>query len=412
MGDLNSWTGLRAAFAGCASEYDVLSAEYDPLLPGHWILGKGSPRSHRKFKDLGGAAAAKLYSPGVEENGEPWQVWLGYMWAEGWRRPETAPTSPEASAPPGGRLPWPVLRGRLEQDDRTIWRLFQTSADCCRDIEERDRSESSRAETPEFAVKLELTQNQKDSIASVDQDLTNGLIAHGTSPDQAAESTPTIVTPFQSELERKPSVRDPLADPALRPLPWSRIQKERTSKTSTFVAVVANQHVGFSIPAHHTHRDVVVRIATESQIPIESLGDELDQPIFNRGQTIFAYVGDALDAIARNYPLMRWWISDRGLNMAIVSFDEALDLPGPTDERLDAVVKSDRKGDIKLLERADGSQYESVDFPTAEGYAGVTPRRRQQLMKDGTLALIGKGMNRRITVESLPAYCPPKEDAN
>lgn len=69
------------------------------------------------------------------------------------------------------------------------------------------------------------------------------------------------------------------------------------------------------------------------------------------------------------------------------------------------------KGSLKRLCRADGSRYESVDFPTAEKYAAITPRRRQQLLKSGVLVSTGRGRNRRVTVESLIAYCPPAEDA-
>jgi hypothetical protein len=64
----------------------------------------------------------------------------------------------------------------------------------------------------------------------------------------------------------------------------------------------------FSILAPHTNRDIVARIAKESQIPIGSLSNELDQPILGRGQPIFGYVDNKLDEIAKNYPYMRWWV--------------------------------------------------------------------------------------------------------
>jgi hypothetical protein len=70
------------------------------------------------------------------------------------------------------------------------------------------------------------------------------------------------------------------------------------------------------------------------------------------------------------------------------------------------------KRDITLLQRADGTLYKSVNFPTAEAYADITARRRQQLIKEhGPLRVVGKGQNRRITVKSLIEYCPPAEDA-
>jgi hypothetical protein len=79
---------------------------------------------------------------------------------------------------------------------------------------------------------------------------------------------------------------------------------------------------------------------------------------------------------------------------------------GPAEEG-----QTSQKGNIRLLKRADGTLYESVDFPTAENYAGITSRRRQQLMTKGTFEVVGKGQNRRITVKSLVAYCPASDDA-
>ena len=76
----------------------------------------------------------------------------------------------------------------------------------------------------------------------------------------------------------------------------------------------------------------------------------------------------------------------------------------------DAQSAIDRKGDVTLLKKGDGSFYNSVDFPTAEKYADISDRRRQQLMSANILKVAGKGQNRRITVESLLEYCPPQQD--
>jgi hypothetical protein len=86
-------------------------------------------------------------------------------------------------------------------------------------------------------------------------------------------------------------------------------------------------------------------------------------------------------------------------------------LPQPSP--LEALETEQRvqKGNLKLLQKTDGSRYESVDFPTAEKYADITPRRRQQLIREGVFEFTGKGKNRRITVKSLIAYCPLAEDA-
>jgi hypothetical protein len=87
--------------------------------------------------------------------------------------------------------------------------------------------------------------------------------------------------------------------------------------------------------------------------------------------------------------------------------------PEPTaaqDQTLSEAAQRAATRDVKLLQKADGSFYESVDFPTAERYADISDRRRQQLMTEGILGVVGKGQNRRITVKSLMAYCPPTED--
>jgi hypothetical protein len=37
-----------------------------------------------------------------------------------------------------------------------------------------------------------------------------------------------------------------------------------------------------------------------------------------RGQSLFGYAGDVINEIAMNYHNMRWWITDKGLNMGAV----------------------------------------------------------------------------------------------
>jgi hypothetical protein len=82
----------------------------------------------------------------------------------------------------------------------------------------------------------------------------------------------------------------------------------------------------------------VEQIAKESHIPVESLPDDFNHPVFLRGRTILGFVGDQFDQIARDYDNMQWWVSDSGLNMAIVipaapprlpMFDELMDGPTP-----------------------------------------------------------------------------------
>jgi hypothetical protein len=63
---------------------------------------------------------------------------------------------------------------------------------------------------------------------------------------------------------------------------------------------------------------------------------------------------------------------------------------------------TERKGDAMLL-----ADKRLVSFGTAEQYLGITDRQRQKLMNSGELKVEGKGMNRKITTESLKAYLPP-----
>jgi hypothetical protein len=139
-------------------------------------------------------------------------------------------------------------------------------------------------------------------------------------PDRSADIAPAVVPPAPPELTPKRFDADPQDDPTLGPVAWRRFSPERTS--AKFLALLRYNLANFSIPAPLTNREVVVKIAKGSQIPIESLCDDISHPVFPRGQVIVGYVGDEIDKIARNYPFMRWWVSDSGLNMAILSAEE------------------------------------------------------------------------------------------
>jgi|HubBroStandDraft_2_1064218.scaffolds.fasta_scaffold00943_8 hypothetical protein len=104
------------------------------------------------------------------------------------------------------------------------------------------------------------------------------------------------------------------------PLPlWGNFSYEKTSKTSEFRDLLIYSHVGLSIPPGRTNRDVVEEIAKASHIPVESLPDELNQPVDPGSQVIWGYAGNEFDRIADNYNNMEWWVSDAGLNMAVVT---------------------------------------------------------------------------------------------
>jgi hypothetical protein len=177
-----------------------------------------------------------------------------------------------------------------------------------------------------------------------------------------------------------------------RLLLWSRFRQDRCSKKSEHLKLVPNSHVNFSIPAPHANRDVIVEIAKQAQIPIDSLADELGYPTFSRGQTFFGYAGDEIDQIVGNYPNMRWWVVDQGLVVAVLSPDEILRKPPPT----------------KLIEQR-AARRQAVLMPILEGLgwkpgrlatkAGVGKNTVYQFL-DGTRASI-KNDNRQAIADSL-----------
>src|SRR5665213_2736178 len=125
----------RTLSSGMPQQYDALSATYDFLDPGGWTLNGGSPIAQRKFRELAGDAAAKRTLASTGGKSESWQLWLDFMYREGWRGPEVASAS--STAPK--RLPFSVFKRMDERSSSTLPRVFQTSADCCRDLEEREQ---------------------------------------------------------------------------------------------------------------------------------------------------------------------------------------------------------------------------------------------------------------------------------
>jgi len=140
MGEITSWNDIRASFEKHAQEYDNLAAERD--WSGRFSFSKrnGSPRAERLFREIAAQAAAKLALQCAQGEIEPWELWLEYMRSHGWRRPEKL--IPNAVVQPQQRRPFSAVRAEAERGERTSPRIFQTSADCCKDLEEREQSNS------------------------------------------------------------------------------------------------------------------------------------------------------------------------------------------------------------------------------------------------------------------------------
>ena len=48
-------------------------------------------------------------------------------------------------------------------------------------------------------------------------------------------------------------------------------------------------------------------------IPVKFINEKLRQPILVRGRVFLGDACDQIDAVVRNYPRMRWWITEQGL---------------------------------------------------------------------------------------------------
>lgn len=103
------------------------------------------------------------------------------------------------------------------------------------------------------------------------------------------------------------------------PLLWRRFNFEATSKASKFGNSLIHKFVSFSVPAGCSHWDMAEQIAAAAHITFESLPDALKQPVFVRARVAYGFAGDLFDDIAGEYENMQWWLSNEGLNIAVVS---------------------------------------------------------------------------------------------
>jgi excisionase family DNA binding protein len=67
-------------------------------------------------------------------------------------------------------------------------------------------------------------------------------------------------------------------------------------------------------------------------------------------------------------------------------------------------------GDARWLKDQSGDWRDSVPYTIAEKYLGISRRRVQQLIKEGTLKLVSHGHQKRITVDSLKVFSKPSEN--
>jgi hypothetical protein len=137
---------------------------------------------------------------------------------------------------------------------------------------------------------------------------------------------------------RKSKNRVPVAWQQALQLWWPRFDLDRCSDVPKTLHLMVESFVNCSVAGGSSNRDSVEEIARTASIPIniESLAEALAKPIRVRGGVRFGRLGDELDNIATNYPNMYWWMSDKGLNMAIVDPNHVL--PDPFEELAGALM--------------------------------------------------------------------------
>jgi hypothetical protein len=194
---------------------------------------------------------------------------------------------------------------------------------------------------------------------------------------------------------------------ALTPHPelWNNFSQEKTVKTSKLLRLIVWNFVSIPIPAGRTNRDVVEQIARASKIPIEALCDDLNKPLYPGSQAIFGFAGDALDKVADNYNNMQWWISETGLNVAMVPSLLAVD---PAQSWLDA-LDGNVKGNIEAFRGLDGELKKLVTVDVAARFGGVGRRAIEKAISNGKLESQGQRRNRRVIVSSLLRYFPSEK---
>jgi hypothetical protein len=120
----------------------------------------------------------------------------------------------------------------------------------------------------------------------------------------------------------------------------------------------------------------VEQVAKEAKIPVESLPDELNQPIDPGSGVIFSNAGDAFDLIAGNYANLEWWVSDDGLKMAFVTPTSPPHIPTFDEKMLDMYGAPSSVPRIKRRNK----KYESID-EALRAIAESRPRTQKEVFQ-------------------------------
>ena len=116
------------------------------------------------------------------------------------------------------------------------------------------------------------------------------------------------------------------------------------------------------------------------------------------GISVRPFAGETVELVARLNARFRYW----AVEASKVTFEVGAKVGlGIMD---DPLSKTCGRGDASLLAKKD-----YVSLKTAEIYLGVTERQRQYLVSAKKLTQAGSGHQKKISVASLIAYCPPEK---
>lgn len=179
----------------------------------------------------------------------------------------------------------------------------------------------------------------------------------------------------RKKRRQPPAPRDTSSD--LQSLMWSRFRRESLKSAASrrrLRDLIYANFASLSIPAPCSERDIVLRIAADSQkpIPIDHLCSELDSIVLSRGVGVFGSPGKYFDEIAHNYPDLYWWLSDKGLRMEI--FRENKRSPDFNQFAGQLMSQTRSKRDRKYFSQSDyqmiAEQIDKAGFPLRDNLQG------------------------------------------
>jgi hypothetical protein len=101
---------------------------------------------------------------------------------------------------------------------------------------------------------------------------------------------------------------------------WKCFSLHRTKKEGGDHFILYENLISANWQRNLTKLEIIQTIAAAARppIPVDSLDKCLEQYRFARGGNAFGWTGDKIEEIVSYYPGLRWWLSKRGLVIAMV----------------------------------------------------------------------------------------------